>query len=173
MGRADVGIGPYGSVAGSAVRRATARVAPTEGFTRGAVGGRPRGSPLRRVTRGAGERATARVAPTEGHASISYTYIIKQYFFAMSRKFFAAEVNLRQRRGIFRWDREGCGPEKSPLCGRRRCKETGGIRALFAMQKHSKIRNVPFPRPYGATGNDAQKTSCTGICAFSWCSVPA
>ena len=25
------------------------------------------------------------------------------------------------------------------------------------MQKHSKIRNVPFPRPCGATGNDAQK----------------
>ena len=89
-------------------------------------GGRPQGSPLRRVTRGAGGRATARVAPTEGYkggggratarvaptegyASISYTYIIKQYFFAMSRKFFAAEVNLRQRRGIFGWDREGCG----------------------------------------------------------------
>ena len=29
--------------------------------------------------------------------------------------------------------------------------------ALFAMQKHSKTRNVPFPRPCGATGNDAQK----------------
>ena len=28
---------------------------------------------------------------------------------------------------------------------------------LFAMQKHSKTRNVPFPRPCGATGNDAQK----------------
>ena len=25
------------------------------------------------------------------------------------------------------------------------------------MQKHSKTRNVPFPRPCGATGNDAQK----------------
>jgi len=25
------------------------------------------------------------------------------------------------------------------------------------MQKHSKKRNVPFPRPCGATGNDAQK----------------
>ena len=25
------------------------------------------------------------------------------------------------------------------------------------MQKHSKIRNVPFPRPCGAPGNDAQK----------------
>ena len=25
------------------------------------------------------------------------------------------------------------------------------------MQKHSKIRNVPFPRPCGATGNDAPK----------------
>ena len=108
--------------------RATARVAPTEGY-KGC--GRPRGSPLRRVTRGAGGRATARVAPTEGHVSISYTYIIKQYFFAMSRKFFAAEVNLRQRRGIFRWDREGCGPEKSPPCGRCRCKGASSIRALF------------------------------------------
>ena len=93
--------------------RATARVAPTEGY------------------KGCGGRATARVAPTEGHASISYTYIIKQYFFAMSRKFFAAEVNLRQRKGIFRWDREGCGPEKSPPCGRCRCKEASSIRALF------------------------------------------
>ena len=26
----------------------------------------------------------------------------------------------------------------------------------FAMQTHSKIRNVPFSRPRGATGNDAQ-----------------
>jgi len=25
------------------------------------------------------------------------------------------------------------------------------------MQSIAKIRNVPFPRPYGATGNDAQK----------------
>ena len=31
------------------------------------------------------------------------------------------------------------------------------IDGLFAMQKHSKIRNVPFPRPCGATGNDARK----------------
>ena len=91
-----MGIGPYGSVAGSAVGR-----------------------------------ATARVAPTEGHASISYTYIIKQYFFAMSRKFFAAEVNLRQRRGIFRWDREGCRPEKSPPAAAAGARGAGGIRALF------------------------------------------
>ena len=27
---------------------------------------------------------------------------------------------------------------------------------LFAMQKHRKIRNVPFPRPCGATGHDAR-----------------
>ena len=38
-GRADVGIGPYGSA------------------TRGAMGGRPQGSPLRRVTRSAVRRA--------------------------------------------------------------------------------------------------------------------
>ena len=81
--------------------------------------------------KGCGGRAAARVDPTEGHVSISYTYIIKQYFFAMSRKFFAAEVNLRQRKGIFRWDREGGGPEKSPPCGRCRCKEASSIRALF------------------------------------------
>ena len=31
------------------------------------------------------------------------------------------------------------------------------IDCFFAMQKHSKTRNVPFPRPCGATGNDAQK----------------
>ena len=44
---------------------------------------------------------------------------------------------------------------------------------VFSMQKHRKTRNVPFPRPCGATGNDAQKTSCTGICAFSWCGAHA
>ena len=163
--------GFYGGCRGMSGGRTEAS-APTDDKKCGKTGRRGR-RPLRRGCKRCGGRATARVAPTEGYASISYTYIIKQYFFAMSRKFFAAEVNLRQRRGIFRWDWEGYGPEKSPLCGRRRCKETGGIRALFAMQKHSKIRNVPFPRPYGATGNDAQKTSCTGICAFSWCSVPA
>ena len=31
------------------------------------------------------------------------------------------------------------------------------IDGLFAMQKHSKIRNVPFPRPSGAAGNDEEK----------------
>jgi hypothetical protein len=34
------------------------------------------------------------------------------------------------------------------------------------MQKHSKIRNVPFPRPCGATGNDAQKLHAP---AFAHC----
>ena len=29
--------------------------------------------------------------------------------------------------------------------------------ALFPMQKHRKLGYVPFPRPYGAAGNDAQK----------------
>ena len=87
--------------------------APTDDKKCGKTGRRGR-RPLRIGCKRCGGRATARVAPTEGHASISYTYIIKQYFFAMSRKFFAAEVNLRQRRGIFRWDREGCGPGGSP-----------------------------------------------------------
>ncbi|WP_418482927.1 hypothetical protein [Dysosmobacter sp.] len=33
----------------------------------------------------------------------------------------------------------------------------GNPQTIFAMQTHSKIRNVPFPRPCGATGNDAQE----------------
>ena len=45
--RADVGIGPYGSA------------------TRGAMGGRPQGSPLRKRYKGCNGRATARVAPTK------------------------------------------------------------------------------------------------------------
>ena len=36
----------------------------------------------------------------------------------------------------------------------------------FSMQMHRKIRNVPFPRPYGATGNDAQKLHAP---AFAHC----
>ena len=39
VGRADVGIGPYGSI------------------TRGAMGGRPQGSPLRKRYKGCGEAA--------------------------------------------------------------------------------------------------------------------
>ena len=63
--------------------RATARVAPTkaqqevqwagdrkgrpyESATRGVMGGRPQGSPLRKRYKRRDERATARVAPTEG-----------------------------------------------------------------------------------------------------------
>ncbi len=38
--------------------------------------------------------------------------------------------------------------------------------ALFAMQKHSKIRNVPFPRPCGAAGNDAQKLHAPAFALF-------
>ena len=37
---------------------------------------------------------------------------------------------------------------------------------IFAMQKHSKIRNVPFPRPCGATGNDAQKLHAPAFARF-------
>ena len=36
----------------------------------------------------------------------------------------------------------------------------------FAMQKHSKIRNVPFPRTCGATGNDAQKLHAPAFTYF-------
>jgi hypothetical protein len=34
------------------------------------------------------------------------------------------------------------------------------------MQKHSKIRNAPFPRPCGATGNDAQKLHAPAFAIF-------
>ena len=112
-------------------RRATARVAPTEGYKGCGGAGDRKGRPYGGFYKGCGGTGDRKGRPYRGYASISYTYIIKQYFFAMSRKFFAAEVNLRQRRGIFRWDREGCGPGKSPPCGRCRCKGTGGIRALF------------------------------------------
>ena len=37
---------------------------------------------------------------------------------------------------------------------------------IFAMQKHRKIRNVPFPRPCGATGNDAQKLHAPAFAHF-------
>ena len=50
IGRADVGVGPYGSV------------------TRGAMGGRPQGSPLRRVTSSTGGGPMWASAPTGGLA---------------------------------------------------------------------------------------------------------
>ena len=34
------------------------------------------------------------------------------------------------------------------------------------MQKHRKIRNVPFPRPCGATGNDARKLHALAFARF-------
>lgn len=34
------------------------------------------------------------------------------------------------------------------------------------MQKHSKIRNVPFPRPCGATGKDARKLHALAFLHF-------
>ena len=48
-----------------------------------------------------------------------------------------------------------------PLCGVLSTKRAPfGVgnrrRGIFSMQKHGKIRNVPFPCPCGATGNDAQ-----------------
>ena len=49
--------------------------------------------------------------------------------------------------------REPCGRNTGMgcLCG------AGFGLGRFSMQMHRKIRNVPFPRPCGATGNDAQK----------------
>ena len=38
--------------------------------------------------------------------------------------------------------------------------------SFFAMQKCSKIRNVPFPRPCGATGNDARKLHAHFVCGM-------
>ena len=35
------------------------------------------------------------------------------------------------------------------------------------MQKHRKIKNVPFPRPCGATGNDARKLHALTLCIFA------
>lgn len=57
-----------------------------------------------------------------------------------------------------------------PLCGVLSTKRAPfGVgnrrRGIFAMQKHGKIRNVPFPCPCGATGNDAQNFMHR-ICAF-------
>ncbi len=135
--RADVGIGPYGSV------------------SRGAVGGPPQGSSLPGVC-----------------VYIIYLYN-KAVFFCDVKKIFCRRGKSAAKERDFQMGSEGVRTGKVFPCGRCRCKGAGGIRALFAMQKHSKIRNVPFPRPGGATGNDAQKTSRTGICAFSWCSVPA
>ena len=37
---------------------------------------------------------------------------------------------------------------------------------IFTMQKHSKIRKVLFPRPCGATGNDAQKLHAPAFAHF-------
>ncbi len=48
IGRADVGIGPYGSA------------------TRGAMGGRPQGSPLRKRYKGCGRRADVGIGPYRG-----------------------------------------------------------------------------------------------------------
>ena len=42
----------------------------------------------------------------------------------------------------------------------------GNPQTIFAMQTHSKIRNVPFPRPCGATGNDAQKLHAPAFAHF-------
>ena len=36
----------------------------------------------------------------------------------------------------------------------------------------TKNENAPFPRPFGATGNDAQNFMRSGICLYSWCTVP-
>ena len=37
---------------------------------------------------------------------------------------------------------------------------------FFAMQKHRSTRNVPFPRPCGTTGNDAQKLHASAFAYF-------
>ena len=37
---------------------------------------------------------------------------------------------------------------------------------MFCYVKHSKYLNVPFPRPFGATGNDARKLHTHGFARF-------
>ena len=39
-------------------------------------------------------------------------------------------------------------------------------RRSFCYVKHSKNLNVPFPRPFGATGNDARKLHAHGFARF-------
>ncbi len=164
---------PYGWVASSAAECATARVAPTGGYKECLAGGRPQGSPLRRVTSSA-LRAGDREGRPYGGACVYIIYLYnKAVFFCDVKKIFCRRGKSAAKERDFQIGSGGVRTGEVSPCARCRCKGAGGIRALFAMQKHSKIRNVPFPRPYGATGNDAQKTSCTGICAFSWCSVPA
>ena len=41
-----------------------------------------------------------------------------------------------------------------------------GDRAAFCYVKQSKNLNVPFPRPFGATGNDARKLHAHGFARF-------
>ncbi len=52
-------------VTGNRLARRWATAGPYESVTRGAMGGRPRGSPLRKRYKRCNERATASVAPTE------------------------------------------------------------------------------------------------------------
>ena len=40
------------------------------------------------------------------------------------------------------------------------------LRFYFCYVKHSKNLNVPFPRPFGATGNDARKLHAHGFARF-------
>lgn len=59
-----------------------------------------------------------------------------------------------------------------PLCGVLSTKRAPfGVgnrrRGIFSMQKHGKIRNVPFPCPCGATGNDAQKLHAPHLHIFA------
>ena len=42
----------------------------------------------------------------------------------------------------------------------------GLISSVFCYVKHSENMNVPFPRPFGATGNDARKLHAHGFARF-------
>ena len=55
------------TVAASRLARRGATVGPYESAARGAMGGRPQGSPLRKRYKRCSGQATARVAPTEGY----------------------------------------------------------------------------------------------------------
>ena len=67
----------------------------------------------------------------------------------------------------------GSTPDSDSVCGGSNpsspaivVADCASSRRLFAMQKHSKIRNVPFPCPCGATGNDAQKLHAPAFAHF-------
>ena len=71
-GRAAARVAPTDGLQEGAVCRADVGIGPYESATRGAMGGRPQGSPLRKRYKGCNGRATARVAPTDGLQDVQW-----------------------------------------------------------------------------------------------------